>query len=730
MDINKIISEMTLEEKATLLTGKKNWFLNGINRFGIRDFVVSDGPHGLRAYLNLNENNGYPHTRAKATAFPCAACMSSTWNEALIQQVGETIGKECNHYKVDVLLGPGVNGKRSPLGGRNFEYYSEDPVLSAKMGIAFVNGVQSQNVGTSVKHFVLNEQETLRRYISSEVDQRSFRELYAYPFEQIIKQAKPLTVMAAYNKINGTYACENELILTKLLRDEWGFEGIVMSDWGGVQDKKASVLAGLDIEMPESEWKNSFIEDVRNSKYPQKSIDIAVERILKGYQWLLSNPNRGNQTNFNENHEVAVKVANEGIVLLKNDQHILPLSTQDSIVIMGRYAAEPRAHGGGSSELLSYHQEIPLDEIKKYTDVAYYHDYVLSEEAKKDIAKANKVIIFTGTTVEIEHEGDDRMNMLLPDEQMKFIQEVAKINGNIIVVNNSGSAIEVRSFIHLIKGFIQSWFLGSASGKAIADILFGKVNPSGKLSETFPFRIENTPTYPQFPGREHITDYSEGLMTGYRYYDTHQIPVSFPFGFGLSYSTFAYSGFELNKTEINHGESINVQVNVLNTSDVAGLETLQLYLKKISDKRPNPNKVLKGFVKKSILPKETMNYQFHLDFVDFSEFYPEFNQFLVETGDYEIQIGTSVENIIFKQGIHVTSRDQTTLSKKLFEPVKAWINSPLDYEKIKEFVISNRKINFYEYEEPMERIIRRIMNENLESEEKIEKFLSRLRNNI
>ena len=727
MDIRKMIHEMTLEDKASLLTGKKLWFMNGLKRFGIRDFTVSDGPHGVRVYNDFYENNGYPTTKAKATAFPCAACMASTWNEDLIHQVGETIGKECNHYKVDILLGPGVNGKRSPLGGRNFEYYSEDPVLAAKMGIAFVKGVQSQNVGTSVKHFVLNEQETLRRYISSEINKRTFRELYAYPFEQIIKQAKPLTVMAAYNKINGTYACENHDILTKLLRDEWGFEGIVLSDWGGVQNKRASVLAGLDVEMPESEWTKTFIDDVKNGKYPLELIDKTVERILKSYQWLLNNPNRGKETNFDDNHSVAVKVAQEGIVLLKNDNQILPFSSNDSIVVLGRYATEPRTHGGGSSELLSYHQEIPLEEINKYAQVAFYHDYVLTEEARNTILRANKVIIFTGTTTEIEHEGDDRINMLLPDEQTKLILEVAKNNKNIVVVNNSGSAVEVRSFIHQVKGFIQSWFLGSASGRAIADILFGRTNPSGKLSETFPIRIENTPTYPYFPGLEHKTDYSEGQMTGYRYYDTHQIPVSFPFGFGLSYSSFSYSRFSLNKTNISHGDSLTVHAQITNTSTIPGSETLQIYLSNLSLKKPNPNKVLKGFVKHHILPSQVINYEFTLNFSDFSQFYPEFDQFLVETGDYEIQIGTSVENILYKQLIQVTSNDQTLLPKQLYEPVEAWIKSPIDYEKIRFFVENNREIHFYEYEEPMERIIRRIMNEKQESEDEINAFLDKLR---
>lgn len=729
MDIKAIMEAVTLEEKASLLSGKRLWFLNGLKRFGIRDFICSDGPHGLRAYDDFSEGDGYPVTKAKATAFPCAACMASTWNESLIEEVGKTIGRECNHYSVDIILGPGVNGKRSPLGGRNFEYYSEDPVLSAKMGIAFVNGVQSQGVGTSVKHFALNEQETLRRYISSNVDERTFRELYAYPFEQIVKKAKPLTIMAAYNKVNGVYACENHDLLTKLLREEWGFEGIVLSDWDGVQHRKASVLAGLDVEMPESEWVNTFIEDVKKGLYPIEVIDKSVERILRSYQWLLNNQNRGKKADFEENHKIADKVAEEGIVLLKNENNILPLSKSDSVVVLGKYAIEPRTHGGGSSELLSFKTEIPIDEINRLSNVKYYQDYQLNDESKNAVLKADKVVIFTGTTVEIEHEGDDRQSMKLPDEQLKFIQEVISLNNQIIIINSSGSAIEVKDFINDIKAFIQSWFLGSASGKAIALILYGLVNPSGKLSETFPVEIENTPTFSFFPGKEHKTDYTEGLMTGYRYFDTHHIPVSFPFGFGLSYTTFSYSNFKVSANIFKTNDLLTVSVDVKNTGSIKGSEILQLYIRTLNGRTNTPVKVLKSFVKKTIAPNSIEKFEFILNSDDFSGYYPEFKRFLVHSGQYLIQIGSSSKDIIYETTVEVISDDVTSLPKLLDEPLRAWISSPRDYEKVKEFFEKNRKINFYEYEEPMERIIRRLMKENNESEEKITSFLNKLRNN-
>ncbi len=724
MDINKILKEMTLEEKATLLSGKKLWFFNGIKRLGIRDFIVSDGPHGIRAYYDFSESQGYPKTKAPATAFPSASCMASTWNETLIQEVGETIAKECNHYKVDVVLGPGVNGKRSPLGGRNFEYYSEDPVLTAKLGTCFVKGVQSQGVGTSLKHFVLNEQETLRRFISSNIDERTFRELYAYPFERIIKDAKPLTIMAAYNKVNGIYACENSETLTKLLREDWGYEGIAISDWGGVQNKRASVFAGMDIEMPQAEWTKSFIEDVKKGLYPIHVIDAAVQLILKAYEWMLNNPNHGKQTDFEMNHQVAQSVAEEGIVLLKNDDAFLPLSKKDSIVVLGTYAKHPRTHGGGSSELLAYKTEIPLDEINHYTQTLYFENYQLTEASIDAIQKADKVLIFTGTTTEIEHEGDDRLNLLLPSEQIIFIKEVTTINKNVAIINNSGSAIEVREFIDDVKAFVQSWFLGSASGKAIAKIIFGEVNPSGKLSETFPYQIENTSTYSSFPGKGLHTDYTEGFDTGYRFFDTHKIPVSFPFGFGLSYTTFEYSNVRFSKKELVNGDTLIIRVDVKNTGSISGMETLQVYVKTLNTNRPNPNKLLKGFAKRMIEPKKTSTFEIILHDYDFAGFYPEFGQFLVEKGDYEVHIGTSVQDIITKQLIHFESMDITSMPLTLDQPVKAWINSSKDEIRIHDFLVHNRKIHFYEYEEPMERIIRRIMNELGKEISEIEAFLN------
>jgi len=723
MNIQRIFEQLTTQEKATLLTGKRNWWFHGVERLGIRDFVVGDGPHGLRAYKDLNEHGGHPRTNEPATMFPSASGMASSWNEKLLHQVGETIGNECNHYGVDVILAPGMNGKRSPLGGRNFEYYSEDPLLTAKMATAFVKGVQSRGVGTSVKHFVLNEQESARRFISSQVDSRPFRELYAYPFEQVIKHANPLTIMGSYNKINGIYACQNPELLRTLLRTKWGYEGIVISDWGAVQDKSASVYAGLDIEMPESEWKNSFIQDVMNGKYDMGVINEAVLRILKAYDFMLENPHYGQKTNFEDNHLIAQKVASESICLLKNDEQILPLKTNEPILVLGDFAESPRINGGGSSELLPYRVENPLLELKKYLDVKFIPGYQLDETKIEALQKYRVVLIFTGTTAQIESEGFDRKDLNLPTEQTNLILSASNWNSNIVVVNSSGSAIEAASFIHLVKGFVQTWFLGSACGRAIADILFGTINPSGKLSETFPIRIENTPTYSTFPGRGIETKYEEGLFTGYRYYDTHQAEVLFPFGYGLSYTTFAYKNGHISTSILKNNESIDVTIEILNAGLRQGKEVVECYIEYPQKEFIHPKKYLKAFQKVELLPNEQKSVTFTLTDEHFSVYSPVHDAFLVENGDYVIHIGSSVSNIHFMSKIHFESRDVCHVRKAIDFPCDSWLADEPEKTILEGILKQYRRLHWWETEEPLERVLKRLVQEKGDSLAKYEELL-------
>ncbi len=708
MDKQAILKQMTWEEKATLLTGHRNWWFNGIERLGIRKFVVGDGPHGLRAYENLSEQGGYPNKRLPATAFPCASAMASTWNDALLMSVGETIGKECNQYQVDVLLAPGVVGKRSPLCGRNFEYYSEDPLLAGKMGAAFVKGVQSQGVGTSVKHFALNEQETARRFISSDVEERTFRELYGQTFEIIVKEAKPLTIMSSYNRINGVYASENPKLLRDLLRDEWGYKGIVISDWGAVQDKRSSVLAGLDIEMPESEWKNRFVQEVVEGKYPSKVIDATVLRILTVYEKLLANPNRGKPTNLDENHLVARRVAEESIVLLKNEGGILPLNPKSNTVVCGVFAEQPRTNGGGSSELRAYKIENPLAEIRLYSNVSHFGPYEMTDALKNALKTANQVVIFTGTTPDLEGEGFDRPHMRLPQEQIQFVNEVAKLHSNMILVNSSGSAIETHPFLGKVKAFIQSWFLGSAAGTPIADILFGKVNPSGKLSETFPIKLENTSVYPYYPGKGEKTIYSEGLFTGYRQFDTYELPVAFPFGFGLSYTTFEYRNLIVDKAAMRAGETVTLSVDVVNTGKFAGKEIIQIYIGKPDSEYPQPKKVLRKYQKVSLAVGQTKTILFELQGRDFATFIPQADRFLTEAGNYQIFVAASVADIRFTHQIRIDSADLTRLPIGFEHPVRVWLEREPEKSKMEAFFQQYRKLGHWEHEDPVRRVGNRI----------------------
>lgn len=712
MNLEMLYDQLTLEEKAKLLTGKKNWFFEGLPRFHVPDFIVGDGPHGLRAYSNLMEDAGYPTKREKATAFPVASAMASSWNKNLMEQVGMTIGKECNHYGVHVLLAPGVNGKRSPLAGRNFEYYSEDPVLTAEMATAFVKGVESQGTGTSVKHFILNEQETDRRFISSEIDEVTFRELYAYPFEKVIKEAKPFSVMSSYNKIHGEYAAHSKPLLTDLLRKEWGYEGLVISDWGGVQDKLDSVKAGLDIEMPESEWKQDFIDAVLSHKIEESLIEPQVRRILKNYQKLLDNPNLHQPTNFDENHQVAVETATQSIVLLKNKDDILPLNKTQKIAIFGEYATHPRIGGGGSSELDPYYLDLPIDAIEKEVKVSYQESYLFNKSSLEMVKDADVVLVFTGTTPQIESEGFDRTDLELPKEQLDFIHQLTKVSSKIVILNSSGACVNVSSFIDNVSGFIQTWFLGSGTGSAIKKILFGEVSPSGRLSETFPLKLSHTPLYANFPSHEDKVEYNEGLFTGYRFYDTHQFPVQFPFGYGLSYASFDYDIVMNTANQVDEADFIQFSITIENTSNIDSYEVIQVYVGSKELQYNRPLKVLKHFEKVFVKANSKKTITTKLTTEIFKRYLPHLQQFALVDGWYQIALGKNVSDIIKTFDIHVTSKIDTDFPIDLKSPAKRWMKQINKYPNAADFFAKYRQLHWWEKEEPMDRIIHRILHEN------------------
>ncbi len=603
-DVKGIIREMTLEEKAGMCSGKDFWHLKGVERLGIPEVMVSDGPHGLRKqaaeadHLGLNES-------IKAVCFPTACATACSFDRDLLEEMGERIGDECQAEDLSVILGPAVNIKRSPLCGRNFEYFSEDPYLASQMAAAHIKGVQSKNVGTSIKHFAANNQEHRRMSCSSEVDERTLREIYLAAFETAIKEAKPDTVMCSYNRINGEFASENHWLLTEVLRDEWGFDGYVMSDWGAVNDRVKGLKAGLELEMPASggTTDKEIVEAVKNGELDEAVLDRAVERILNIVFKFVDNRQEG-KFDKEEDHKLAAKIEAESMVLLKNEG-VLPLPTQGKkIAFIGKFAEAPRFQGGGSSHINSFKITGALEAVKEVAQVTYAQGYDIKEDVidqdmlnqAVEIAKeADVAVIFAGLPDAFESEGYDRSHMRMPQCQNTLISEIAKVQENVVVVLHNGSPVEMP-WADEVKGILEAYLGGQAVGQAEVDVLFGKANPCGKLAETIPYKLADNPSYLNFPGDGQTVAYKEGVFVGYRYYDTKEMPVRYPFGYGLSYTTFEYSDLQLSADKIKDTDTLKVTLKVKNTGDRAGKEIVQLYVADKTGAACRPVKELKNFV--------------------------------------------------------------------------------------------------------------------------------------
>ena len=586
--IKDLIAKMTLEEKAAMCSGADFWHTESCERLGIPASMVSDGPHGLRKQDDKADHLGVNES-IKAVCFPAGCGTAASFNRDLLYHMGETLGNECQAEGVSVILGPAVNIKRSPLCGRNFEYYSEDPLVASEIAGSLIRGVQSKHVGTSLKHFLANNQETRRMSVNEIIDERTLNEIYLAAFEGAVKKAKPWTVMCSYNRINGTYAAAHHKYLTETLRDKWGFDGYVMSDWGAVNDRVEDLKAGLDLEMPSSMGVNDqlIVEAVQNGTLEEQVLDTAVERILNiVYRY---NENRDTEAVFDldHDHEVAKKVAEETIVLLKNE-NVLPLTEGEEIAFIGKYAKKPRYQGGGSSHINSHKITGALDaaEAAGNTHIVYAQgfddkedktDEVLLAEAVETAKKAKAAVIFAGLPDAFESEGFDRKHMRMPDCQNELIERVAAVQPNTIVVLHNGAPVEMP-WADRVKGILEAYLGGQAVGGAEYDILFGKVNPSAKLPETFPKQLEDNPSYLAGFGEGDHVEYREGIFVGYRYYDKKKMDVLFPFGYGLSYTTFAYSNLCLDKKTMKDTEELTVSVDVTNTGDRAGKEVVQLYV--------------------------------------------------------------------------------------------------------------------------------------------------------
>lgn len=665
---------MTLKEKASLCSGKDFWHLKSIERLGLPEIMVCDGPHGLRKQNAENKKvgigNSYP-----ATCFPTAVTTACSWDRDLIYKMGQALAEECLQHGVSVLLGPGVNIKRSPLCGRNFEYFSEDPELAGEMGAAFIAGVQSKGIGTSLKHFAGNSQEMKRMTSNSIIDERALREIYLRAFEKAVKKSQPWTVMNAYNLLNGTYCSENDWLQNKVLRDEWGFKGAVISDWGAVNDRVAGLNAGNDLEMPSSGGVNDakIVEAVKCGVIDETTLDERVDKlidiILKG----AANKKPGYKFDVKAHNLLSRQIAEQSMVLLKNDGNILPLKRVEGeyVAVIGAFADNPRYQGAGSSII----NPTMIDSGRRAFNnspisVKFADGYDRSGKRKNEDAyiteacnlakNASKAVVFIGLTDDYESEGFDRSTMKLPDGHNRLVEAVSRVNDNVIVVLEGGSPVEMP-WADDVKAILNAYLGGQSVAPAIVDVLTGKANPCGKLAETYPVCLKDTPTSFRYPDSKEDVQYRESIFIGYRYYDKVERNVRFPFGFGLSYTSFEYSDIKLKKKNLTKGEGAKVTFTIKNTGDVAGSEIAQVYVAKPESKIFRAPKELKGFVKIHLEPGEEKKVTVELDDRAFAFWNTATEDWCVESGEYKILVGASSRDIRLEAAAKMKSEDDETI---------------------------------------------------------------------
>lgn len=682
LDVKKLVNELTLTEKASLCSGADFWHTKAIDRLNIPAAMVSDGPHGIRKQESLADHMGVAES-IKAIGFPTASAMACSFDRDLLHKVGDALGEECVAEDLAVLLGPGINMKRSPICGRNFEYYSEDPVVAGELGAAFVNGVQEHGVGTSLKHFAANNQEWRRMSISAEIDERTLREIYLAAFETVVKKAQPWTIMCSYNRINGVYSCENDWLLNKVLRDEWGFEGLVMTDWGAMDERVPSLKAGLDLEMPDchGETDKLIVKAVQSGELEESVLDTAVERILTMVDKYLtarkdidpasmvhplpSSVERG--YDVAAHHALARTTAEQSAVLLKNED-ILPLQKDKKIAFIGEFAKVPRIQGGGSSHINNTSVESALDAAGD--SVSYAQGFHIDEETTDEtllqeaitLAKESDVaVIFAGLPDSFESEGFDRTHLNMPANQNELIARISEVQPNVVVVLHSGSPIAMP-WLDKVAGVLQMYLAGQASGGAAVNLLFGDATPCGKLAETFPLHLEDNPSYLNFPGNREKVCYQEGVFIGYRYYDKKKMDVLFPFGYGLSYTDFTYSNMKVtvngkNAADVDvikETDEIVVSADITNTGNCDGAEIVQLYIKNPVVYEIRPEKELRDFAKVFLKAGETKTVTFTLNARAFSYYETRIHDWYAESGDYEILLASSSRDIRLQDTVSIT----------------------------------------------------------------------------
>ncbi|MDR1465269.1 MAG: glycoside hydrolase family 3 C-terminal domain-containing protein [Oscillospiraceae bacterium] len=659
-NIRALVAKLTLQEKAQMVTGKDFWHTLDVERLDIPSIMVSDGPHGLRKQSDKADHLGI-NDSIKAVCFPTAAGTASSFDRALLRRLGETLGEECRREALGVLLGPAVNIKRSPLCGRNFEYFSEDPYLAGELAVSYTNGVQSKQVGVSIKHFAANNQEKRRMTVRSVADERTLREIYFPAFEQTVKRADPWTVMCAYNRLfEGLYCSENKRLLTDILRHEWGFAGAVISDWGAVSNRVKGLPAGLDLEMPGSGQFNTgkLIAAVESGEMEESALDAACERILtlvaKVAARLAAEEAEVPAVDWDAEHEKARAVARETMVLLKNDG-VLPLKKTQKVAFLGGFAQQPRFQGGGSSHINSYRVTSALEAASQLegADVSYAegfrvtdyeYDPVLTQQAVSLAKESDVAVIFAGLPETMESEGADRRHLDLPPCQNELIRAVAKVQPNVVVVLHNGSPV-ILPWLDEVSAVLESHLGGEAVGGAQVDLLFGAQSPCGKLAETFPLRLQDTPCYENFPGNPLTVEYREGIYVGYRYYDKAEKTVQFPFGYGLTYTTFAYSDLTLSAESITPDDTLDVALTVTNTGDFDAAEIVQIYVAAPDSAVFRAPKELKGFAKIFLKAGESGTVTVTLDARSFSYYHTGLGDWAVENGNYQILAAASSRDV-------------------------------------------------------------------------------------
>ncbi|KRE22541.1 beta-glucosidase [Agromyces sp. Soil535] len=675
---------------AALLTGKDFWRTR--EGSGIRSLTVSDGPHGIRLqregedHLGLNES-------APATCFPPGVALGSSWDPALAREIGAAIAREARVLGVDILLGPGVNLKRSPLGGRNFEYLSEDPRLAGVIATEWVRGVQGEGVGTSLKHFAVNNQETARMRVSAEVDARTLREIYLPAFERVVTDAAPTTVMSAYNAVNGVFSSENRWLLTELLREEWGFDGLVVSDWGAIKDRVEALAAGLDLEMPGTgdEGTAAIVAAVREGRLERVVVERAVERLRRLAERTApadgaSEPGDVVPADAEAHHALARRAGAASVVLLRNEGETLPLRAGQRVAVIGEFAVDPQYQGGGSSHVNAIRVDRPLDELRRALGDAHvvYAPGVswtadadaeaLLAEARDAASVADVSVVFVGLHEHDQSEGFDRDHLDLPAEQVALIEQVAAVAPRTVVVLMNGAVVSLEPWHDRVDAIVEGWVLGQAVGGALADVLTGAVNPSGRLAETIPLALSDTPTYLNFPGEHEMVRHGEGVFVGYRYYTSAGRTVRYPFGHGLSYTTFAYEGVDVEATG---PDTAVVRVTVRNTGGVAGAEIVQLYVAPAPSAVRRPVRELAGFAKIHLAPGEASVVEIALERRAFAFWDVTSDRWWVEPGTYAVELGRSAADIVERRELTLEGDVDrpTPLSRE--STVKEWFGHPV-----------------------------------------------------